>query len=1030
MDIFNRIPAISEDALHYILYPPSDLQDSTSITTLAACIQTFVENLLPADFLWHRDAFELKVVLSNLDPDSQEKRYMLEGRIRVGDCVDDEWCTVWLLKELSANWDVAIRISDSDGEFLLIEAAEALPKWVKPSNSENRVWIHRSRLHLIDISHVSAPSRIPRRRERQRFDDDDNPDGLEDDLEDFLASEDALKILRDSNTNTLAPPAVENVVWNRILGYPSAARQHVHATNAYVSLDIAKALSVNPSLIQKAVEAFYTRDGVQLRSAHRMSRFPPHTFVLTTVKMTRTAYAQLVGQKFYPPKIFGRWNEREGTGEWRWRDVGMKTAVGFEILYQENKGRGEMETSADGIRSTAEAKKDALRRNPDYTAYIQNLSNTGYFKGEIQGSQLWNRLEDKAVDIFVNTRKEESSARPSFTTLVNSAISLVPDDFTPPNVNEDSDDWLNIDADNFEDSFQQNQSKLGDAMDVDRNPAQPAASTDASSQLRDLASRVEEFIEGEGDVEGARFADEMFSDEESKDGDSDDQDMAEQEGDEARQAAMDNLVPKLDPSDYGKMPPSFHSNSQRVALSTSENEAADEVRDSQGADSKPIRAPIFPRDTYDGVDSDDETDEENPDEDSEEEEDKPQVVGDIEVDMAEEQDEFLEFSRQALGISDAQWKDILEERKSRGVFVPKMVSPPIKLPSVEEPRTNNKSANAESPTANPNLDSFEEVMKAMEAKLSHLKAPPTTAKKPASTQQAQAKSDKEKITDKGKGKTVSFAEDDESSEEDGDIEAAMEAELKAALDRGEDVDDDDDGLGDANIDYNLIKNFLETWMEDAEVALLVHLRNYLEVITFDHDPRRAHIHTVNTSGVPRLTKFYTPVHHSVQTLVQTIFSLVYSRPVGLCNFLDAPELEPYLAQNEEGEKWRVVYRNYATLYFVFVIDGAESELGILDLIQVFVESLDRAFENVCELDLVFHFDEVHHILAEIIQGGLVLETNVDEIDDAVQIAAKMRKESFAAANPLALGGGLATRGSNIPTPLGWLTGKLAGVGAR
>jgi len=53
-----------------------------------------------------------------------------------------------------------------------------------------------------------------------------------------------------------------------------------------------------------------------------------------------------------------------------------------------------------------------------------------------------------------------------------------------------------------------------------------------------------------------------------------------------------------------------------------------------------------------------------------------------------------------------------------------------------------------------------------------------------------------------------------------------------------------------------------------------------------------------------------------------------------------------------------VYRNYATLYFVFVVDGAESELGILDLIQVLVEALDRAFENVCELDLVFHFDEV------------------------------------------------------------------------
>lgn len=31
---------------------------------------------------------------------------------------------------------------------------------------------------------------------------------------------------------------------------------------------------------------------------------------------------------------------------------------------------------------------------------------------------------------------------------------------------------------------------------------------------------------------------------------------------------------------------------------------------------------------------------------------------------------------------------------------------------------------------------------------------------------------------------------------------------------------------------------------------------------------------------------------------------------------------------------RVIYRHYATLYFVFVVDESESELGILDLIQV------------------------------------------------------------------------------------------------
>lgn len=93
--------------------------------------------------------------------------------------------------------------------------------------------------------------------------------------------------------------------------------------------------------------------------------------------------------------------------------------------------------------------------------------------------------------------------------------------------------------------------------------------------------------------------------------------------------------------------------------------------------------------------------------------------------------------------------------------------------------------------------------------------------------------------------------------------------------------------------------------------------------------------TVNTSGVPRLTKFYTPLYKAQRSIVQKIFSLIAPRPAGLCNFLDAPELEAFLGpRTEDNERWRVVYRNYATLYFVFVVDGAESELGILDLIQV------------------------------------------------------------------------------------------------
>ncbi len=32
--------------------------------------------------------------------------------------------------------------------------------------------------------------------------------------------------------------------------------------------------------------------------------------------------------------------------------------------------------------------------------------------------------------------------------------------------------------------------------------------------------------------------------------------------------------------------------------------------------------------------------------------------------------------------------------------------------------------------------------------------------------------------------------------------------------------------------------------------------------------------------------------------------------------------------------FQLIYRHYATLYFVFCVDSSESELGILDLIQV------------------------------------------------------------------------------------------------
>lgn len=56
-----------------------------------------------------------------------------------------------------------------------------------------------------------------------------------------------------------------------------------------------------------------------------------------------------------------------------------------------------------------------------------------------------------------------------------------------------------------------------------------------------------------------------------------------------------------------------------------------------------------------------------------------------------------------------------------------------------------------------------------------------------------------------------------------------------------------------------------------------------------------------------------------------------------------------------------------------------------------METLDRCFENVCELDLIFHVDKVHNILQEVCMGGMVLETNMSEILVHIEAQNKLEK---------------------------------------
>ncbi|KVI02855.1 Adaptor protein complex, sigma subunit [Cynara cardunculus var. scolymus] len=90
-----------------------------------------------------------------------------------------------------------------------------------------------------------------------------------------------------------------------------------------------------------------------------------------------------------------------------------------------------------------------------------------------------------------------------------------------------------------------------------------------------------------------------------------------------------------------------------------------------------------------------------------------------------------------------------------------------------------------------------------------------------------------------------------------------------------------------------------------------------------------------------------------------------------------------------GPDSRLVYKLFATLYFVFVFDSSENELAMFDLIQVYVEILEKCFSNVCELDIVLNYGKMHTILDEMIVGGQVVETNSDIVMKAVEEISKL-----------------------------------------
>jgi len=139
---------------------------------------------------------------------------------------------------------------------------------------------------------------------------------------------------------------------------------------------------------------------------------------------------------------------------------------------------------------------------------------------------------------------------------------------------------------------------------------------------------------------------------------------------------------------------------------------------------------------------------------------------------------------------------------------------------------------------------------------------------------------------------------------------------------------------------------------------------------------------------------------------------VHNRPASACNFLPLPPLlasssAPSGNESHQDTPSLVTYRHYATLYFIIISTSTESPLALLDLIQAFVEALDRLFENVCELDLIFNFETLHATLSEMIVGGVVIETDCNKMVEGVKTQGKVpRRQGNENRGGLGLGGGV------------------------
>ncbi|XP_010938622.1 protein ecdysoneless homolog [Elaeis guineensis] len=487
MEEVRRNPRIPEDTVFYAIYPdlPPDFPPAEAAAALRSLHLHLIQSVLAPhlrDYIWQHEPFHLSLPSSSSVASSHcsfcgsPSLPHLHGKTRFGDNLDDEWFVVFLLFEASrAVPSLSARVWDSDGEFLLIEAAFSLPRWLDPDTSTNRVFIRRGDLHIVP---------------RDRF--ASNPP---------LAA--ALDAVRSDDIDTRASDAVQAAINRRISRYPERARANTHRVRVRVPLPVAQVLKHEPCLISLAVEGFYDRDVDSMKHAARMDKFLRSNgggieMVRISVRMSRAMYAQLVQQNFQAPRCYPMPSREEGPAAYMEVELGMKIACGFEMMYQERRRAGK-----EGKGTTWEAFK-------------RSLENSGCFEGLLPGSKEYQRIMDSALEYYKNsslssrTREIMNAPVQRIDEILSMPCSV--DDFEgvelPPN---DDDSWLYNGEDELNSAIleRQKEMEIYEAERKHRKDKRQKDIADGSSSLSDdvnlgdIVESMQAFVQKVSSFEGA-----------------------------------------------------------------------------------------------------------------------------------------------------------------------------------------------------------------------------------------------------------------------------------------------------------------------------------------------------------------------------------------------------------------------------------------------------------------------------------------------------------------------------------------------